>query len=274
MRQMKHKSMIKKKEPKKIIKKEFLFLKSFHLAKSNLSKTGLMVLFDVLFLIAVFGLQNLIQYFAQSLALPKTIASAITFIIFSLIYYLILLFIYSFFKYCILDFIKSLSENKDFSFKRLGEFYALNIVIGGVFFAIMLLLNSILAGIKQDYAPFVFIVLAVPYLLFLYIIANTSHSLFYQEASIKESIKKSLKITFTKIKTYRETILVMILFALVLWLLFYGAGYLVRTFTSKNYSLYLTAYAYFKQISIIVFDLVFYIVILINRISFYALAKE
>lgn len=233
-----------------------------------------MVLFDALFLVSFFGLQILFGYFAKSLVVEKTLPFAIIFIVFSLIYYLIVLFVYSFFKYSLLGFIKSLFEKTDFSFKKLGQFFSLNIIITGIFFAVMLFLNIILANIKQIYQPYVFIGLAVPYSLFLYVIINMSHSSFYQGASIKESIKGSFKITFTKIMVYRETILVMILAALLLWLLFLGSGYLIRLISSKNYSLYLNLYAYFKQASIIIFDLVFYVIILINRISFYSIARN
>ena len=262
----------------KIAKKEPLFVKSFKLLKFNLNKTGLMILFDVLFIVSAFGLQTLFRYLAQSLnisvAIPKATATAFAYIALSLFYYLIVLFAYSFFKYCVLDFIKSLFERAEFSFKRLGQFYSLNIIMAGIFFAAMIALNFLLANIKPNYQPFVFIFLAVPYALFLYIIINISHSLFYRGALIRDSIKNSFKITFTKIKIYRETILIMILSALVLWLLFFGSGYLIRLLASKNYSLYLNTYAYFKQASIIVFDIAFYLVILINRVSFYAAIRE
>ena len=261
--------------PKKpIVIKELLFAKSLRLAKSSLNKTGLMILFDTLFLVSVFALNKLTQYFSQNLVIPTTFTSAVIFIIFSLIYYLIVLFVYSFFKYSILDFIKSLFSKSEFSFKRLGQFYSLNIIIAGIFFAIMVAANFVLASIKQTYAPFVFILMAIPYLLFLYVIINTSHSLFYEGASIKDSIKKSFAITFKKMRIYRETILVMIIFGLFLWLLFYGSGYLIRIVSSKNYNLYLNMYSYFKQASIIVFDVVLYIVILINRISFYLVIRD
>lgn len=250
------------------------FKKSFRLLKSNPDKTSLMVLFDALFLAAIFSLYRLANYFAQSLVIPKTALSAFVFIAFSLAYYLMILLAYSFFKYGILDFIKSLFEKTKFSFKRLGQFYSLNIMIAGIFFAIILFFNFVLSSIKQSYAPFVFIIIAIPYLLLLYVVVNTSHPLFYEGSSIKESIKKSLKITFTKIKAYRESILAMILLALLLWLLFLGSGYLVRLLASKNYPLYLSLYAYFKQASIIIFDLAFYLVILINRVSFYAIVRE
>src|SRR3989338_4258597 len=191
--------------PKKTKISGSLFIKSFNLAKSSPGKTGLMALFDALFIASIFALNGLTQYltsgFIETLISP-TLPSAAIFIIFSLIYYLIALFAYSFFKYSILDFIKSLFERTEFSFKRLGQFYSLNIIIAGIFLAVMLLANFLLASIKQAYAPFVFIFLAVPYMLFLYATVNISHSLFYQGYSIKESIKKGFKITFTKIRIY------------------------------------------------------------------------
>ena len=141
----------------KIEKKESLFIKSFKLAKSNPNKTGLMILFDALFLVSIFALNALATYFAQSLAAPTILSSALVFIAFSLIYYLIALFAYSFFKYSVLDCINSLFEKTEFSFKRLAQFYSLNIIIAGIFFAIMLLGNYLLASIKVQYRPFVFI---------------------------------------------------------------------------------------------------------------------
>lgn len=258
------------------LKKEPLFIKTFNLLKSSPSKFGLMVLFDALFLVSLFGLNILFNYVSQIFfgSIAMTFGYAIIFLVFSLVYYLIVLFVYSFFKYCVLDFIKSLFEKTSFSFSRLGQFYSLNIIIAGIFFAVMLALNFILASVKPSYQPFVFIFMAVPYILFLYAITNLSHSLFYQGASIKHSVKNSIKVTFTKIKNYRETILIMILAALILWLLFLGAGYLIQLLGSKNYSLYLTTYAYFKNAAIIIFDIVSYLIILINRVSFYGIVTE
>ena len=267
---------------KKVMKEELLFIKSFKLAKSNLNKTGLIVLFDALFFISfVYILPILNLYINQNITPPETFSSnfiltafILIIMLLKLIYYLIILFVYSFFKYSILDFIKSLFSKTKFSFNRLGQFYVLNIIIAGIFFAIMLLLSFILENVKLSYRPFVFIFMAIPFLLFLYVVINVSHSLFYQGSSMKDSIKNGFKITFAKIRIYRETILIIILAALLLWLLFLGSGYLIRFIANKNYNLYLSAYAYFKQSSIIVFDIVFYLVILINRISFYAIIRE
>jgi len=269
--------------PEKAKKPESLFAKSLSLAKSSPSKAGLMVLFDVLFLISALALNNLFRYAAGSMKSPvPTPSSVAVFIVSSLVYFLIILFVYSFFKYIILDFTKSLFEKTDFSFKKLGRFYLLNVIIAGIFFFIF-------ANIKGPYQIYFFVFLASPYWVLLgnnvyalfsipsllsYVIINMSHSFFYEGSSIKTALKKSFKITFTKIKIYRGTILAMILFALALWLLFLGSGYLIRIIGSKNYILYLSAYAYFKHASIAIFYIVLYSLILLNRISFYSISRE
>lgn len=259
---------------KKITANESIFLKSFRLAKSSPNKVGYMVLFDFLFFLSIYVFQMLSQYAANNISIGPAKSTFYIFLLLSAVYYLIVIFSYSFFKYIVLDYIKSLFESTDFSFRRLGQFYSLNIVIAGIFFSIMILANFLLASIKLQYRPYTFIALAIPYLLFLYVVLNLSHSFFYQGASVKESLKKGFKTTFTKIKTYRETIAIMILCALLLWLLFFGSGYLIRILASKNYGLYLSYYSYFKQASIIAFDLALYAIILINRISFYFIVKE
>ena len=267
---MKQKHVFKK----TITIRESYFIKSVKLAKSNPNKLALMILFDILFVVAVFSSNIILQYFSKSIYVTQPLWSIVTFIALSLFYYLLMLLVYSFFKYLVLDYIKSLFEKSEFSFERLGQFYGLNVAIAGIFFASIVLFNYILNYIYPSYRPIVFIVVAVPYLLFLYVMLNASHSMFYSGNSMINSLKNGTKITFTKIKVYRETILIMIIFALLLWLLFFGAGYLIRLVASKNYSFYLSAYAFYKQATIIVFDVVLYLVILINRITFYSLIKE
>ena len=266
-------------KPKDIPKKSFvikepLFIKSLKLAKSNSNKTGLMILFDLMFMASLFGLQTLFNYAAQNISLPQTSSIFFVFIAFSLIYYLVVLFVYSFFKYSVLDFISSLYDISQFSYKRLGQFYSLNIILAGLFFSMMIFANFILLTVKPDYRPWVFIAMAVPAGLFFYVFINAAHFIFCQYNSVKKSIVSGLNVTFTKIRAYRETIMLMIVFALILYMLFYGAGYLLRVLTSKNNVLYLNSYAYFKQAAILTFDIVFYFVILINRISFYKIVRE
>jgi len=258
----------------KKIKKEWIFFKSLKLVKFNANTIGKIILFDLMFFVSFFVLRRLFDYFSKNLFFPNQLSSAMVLIVMSLVYYLVILLLYSFFKYNVLAFIRSLFEKTQISFNRFGQFYILNLVIAVIFFAIMYFLGFILSSVKQNYAPFVFVLLAIPYSLFLYVVINLSHSLFYQDNSLKESLRRGFSWSFSKIKAYRETILVMIIAALVLFLLFFVAGYLIRLLTAKNYSLYLTAYSYFKQISIIVLDIFIYLLILINRISFYYITKD
>ncbi len=251
-----------------------LFIRSFRIAKSNPGKIGLIIMFDFLFFASLYAVYRLALNFAPMFAVPQASTLVYISIILSVIYYLIALFIYSFFKFCVMDSVKSLFQKSDFSFKRFASFYLLNLIVGAIFFAIMLFLNLILDSIKDPLAPYVFILLATPYILILYLTANISQSNFFNDYPVKKSIIKTFGTAFRKIRNYRELVLVLALFAVVFGLVFWLGNYLVTLIASRNYSLYLEVYAYSKLISVITFDAVFYLIILMNRISFYSMAKE
>ena len=252
--------------------KNSLFAKSFNLAKSNPGKIGLVVLFDVSFLASFYYiLPFFLSYSASTILWPKSGAFVYVYLIADFIYKLLQIFVYSFFKYSILDFIKSFFQKTDFSLKRLWQFYLLNIIL---ILPLFIVFNIILDSVKEAYRPYFFVITGMPIFLFLYVILNLSHSFFYDGNSLKNSLRKSLSLTFGKIKSYRETIGVIILALLVLGLLFLIAGSLVRFSTSGNYLLYLKTYDYFKTAAIVAVDIVMYLIILINRISFYSVARE
>lgn len=252
--------------------KNSLFAKSFNLAKANPGKIGLMVLFDVSFLASFYYiLPLLLGYSAEAILWPQSGAFIYAYLLLDFIYRLLQLFVYSFFKYSMLDFIKSLFQKTEFSFKRLGQFYLLNIIL---MLPLFIIFNFILGGIKEAYRPYFFIATGIPISLFLYIILNLSHSFFYEGNSLKNSLSKPFSAAFEKIKSYGETILAIILALSALGILFLIAGYLVRFFTSGNYLLYLKAYDYFKTATIVIVDVVVYLIIVINRISFYSVARE
>ncbi|MBI2655344.1 hypothetical protein HYX06_02875 [Candidatus Woesearchaeota archaeon] len=252
--------------------KDSLFAKSFNLAKSNPGKVGLMVLFDISFLASFYYiLPLLLSYTAGAVLWPQSGAFIYAYLLFDFIYRLLQIFVYSFFKYSVLDFIKSLFQKTEFSFRRLGQFYLLNIIL---IFPLFITFNFVLGGIKEAYRPYFFIITGIPIFLFLYAILSLAHSFFNEGNSLKNSLRKSFSLTFGNMKSYRETIGAIILAFLVLGLLFLIAGYLIRVSTSGNYLLYLKAYAYFKTSAIIIVNAVIYFIILINRILFYSAARE
>src|SRR3989344_9680116 len=113
----------------RILIKNSLFIKSLGLAKSNPGKTGLMVLFDALFVVSLLSLKALLSYLDAVIGAPISWEAFFIQLVFFFTYYLIVLFIYSFFEYIILDFVKSLLEKTEFSFKGLFRFYQLNIAL-------------------------------------------------------------------------------------------------------------------------------------------------
>ena len=253
-------------------KKEWLFLKSFRAAKSNPGKIGLIFLFDLLFLMSFFYVfPNFGKYLAQNIPMSQTASFAITIMLLQVVYNLLVLFAYSFFKYCALDPIKSIFQKTDFSLNRLGQFYLLNVAL---FLPPYILFGFILSGIKPQYQPYVFVSVGLILSIFLYIAINAAQSNFYQGNSIKKSIAKGFDFALHKMDAYKEIVLVMAIFILALGAFLWLAGYLFNFIVTKSYTSYLITFAYFKQISIIIFDAIFYFIILVNRISFYSLAKE
>jgi|SRR3989338_408181 len=250
-----------------------LFLKSIRLARSNPGKVGVMVLLDIMFVVSFFILQKLSVYLGGSIFSYQSVP-VLAFLAVSLAYYLALLFLYTIFKYSMLGLVKSLFGKAKSSSGRFGMFYLLNMSIAAIFFAIMLALNFLLFSVKQPYARLVFIFLAVPYLLVLYIVLNLSHCIFYEGATIKNTLKSSFRITFSKLGAYRELILAMIVFALLSWALLSGGGYLAGLLASKSNVSYLNVYGIFRQASIITIDVLLYFIILLNRISFNSAARE
>ena len=248
--------------------------KSLKLAKSRSSLLGLMVLFDMLFIIAGAILFYLSAGFANTLFLNNDTTAFIVYLALSLFYYILILFIYSFFKYCILNAVKSLFEKSELNFKNLGNFFMLNIILGGIFFSGIFVLNLILYISKISYKPYMLFIVGIPMIVFSYIFLGMSHSFFYLGNGIGKSLSRSLKITFGNLKIYKETILLMFISTLLLLVLFGIAGYILRVSTTGNYFNYLTAYAYFKEITSILAILLAYFFILENRIVFYMFARE
>ena len=258
----------------KLFIRDSVFLQSFRIVKSNPGISGMIVLFDLMFLVSFLTMQKLSGYSALAIVPYVNINPLLLLLVLSSIYYLIVLFVYSIFKFSVLGFIKSLFAKSRSSFSEFWKFYMLNLTIALIFLAVMLVLDYILANLKPDFAPYVFIVMAVPYALILYAAVNISQSLFFHGNPLVASLKKGFAITFTEMKRYRETVLVMIITAAALWIIFLGIGYLIQVFTSASYTLYLNSYSVFGEALKWAISLVFYFLIFINRISFYKITQD
>src|SRR3989344_4093729 len=152
--------------------KDSLFLQSFRIVKSNPGVSGTILLFDLMFLVSFLTMQKLSAYSAPAIV-PYVNVNPLV------------LLVYSIFKFSVLGFIKSLFARSRSSFWEFWRFYALNLAIALIFLAVMLVLDYILANLKPDFAPYVFIVMAIPYALILYSVVNISQSLFCHGNSLR-----------------------------------------------------------------------------------------
>ena len=106
-----------------------------------------------------------------------------------------------------------------------------------------------------------------------YVMINFSQSLFYEGTPLKKSLANGLK-SMSSFKFYKGQVGPIIVASLVLWALFFAAGLVVRSFYSTNYLIYLQFYSYLSKAAFFLTYLALYLVILINRITFYRLSRE
>ncbi len=262
----------------KQIKKRFLessFLKVLSLIKNNPNIYLYTIAFDFLFLtlILLIGkyLGSLIpQDPDQIMALFKTQTNLLIFVfLYTVVYYLFIMFIYSTVKLTMLNLIKSLYEKNKFSLNRLGKFYLLNILIFLIFTLIGLILFAIFALIlTREFLIYIVVIVLIPLIFFLYSIINISH-IFFIKTDEKGIIKKSFKLSFNKINKYGMFIMWDIAF-IAIYLLFYNIIHLIFRFFIFSNQQMLTSYGGLYLIIFNIFSLiVFYLIIAFNRIYFY-----
>jgi len=248
-----------------------LFLKTFNLIKKQPKFLIFALAFDFLFVASVYGIG-----FLMGVLIPANIFSAgplnakmILAILLPLIVYpLILLLAYSFFKHVILNFVKSLINDEPLSFKRFSEFYFLNLIIFSAIGLVTIVIGIFLRRIANQQAfSIVYMITITLIFIFSYTWVNISHSIFTDGKSIKETILKSYMPVFNKIHSY----LPVIIFSVIFLLAFNGVFYiLAMPFKSWVFS-HPTAYAtIFKAISFITIYLTF----MFNRLYFYLITKE
>jgi len=262
----------------KKIKRLFLessFLKVFNIIKKNPNIYFYTIILDFILLAVIISIG---KYFGslipqdpqQLMNLFKTSTNLLLFVFgYPLIYYLFVIFIYSITKLSILNLIKSLQEKNKFNLKGLGKFYLLNILLFIIFFLTALALLGILALIlERGFLEYLVLILAIPFLFFVYSIINISHTLFIKEQKNK-IIRKSFNIAFNKINKYGAFIIWNLILILT-YLLLYNIIHLIFRFTIFTNQELLTTYGsiYLKIFNII--SIIFiYLIISLNRIYFY-----
>ncbi|MBU1945956.1 MAG: hypothetical protein KKC54_03230 [Nanoarchaeota archaeon] len=260
------------------LKKSFLnssFYKVIHIIKKDPLNYLYTIILDFLFLALILFIGRytgslIPQNPEQLMALFKTQSALLLFaIVYPLVYYLVIILIYSSVKMTILNLVRSLHEKINFSFKGFWKFYWMNVLV----FLIFVLAGLVLLGISaliltQSFLKYFILILAIPFFFFLYSIINISGTIFIKSPG-KGMIKKSFSISFNKIKEYGMFIVWDILFILIYLIIYNLIHLFFRTVVFSNDALlssyggvYLTA---FNIISLVFF----YIIISFNRVYFY-----
>lgn len=252
-----------------ILRKDFLFKRVFSAIKEKPKCFFLMIVFDVLFVIALLLFIKLLNVAVpQSPAQIKSLffGSSTLIFVFVVIYYLLLLLIYSFFKYCMLHYIESFEKKTKFIIKFLKQFFLLNLFNLVLFLVCAMIINFLIVAVKDTYqTSFAFWTITI-FLFLFYIFFNLSHSIFIEEKNTINVIRLTFRTMFGRIKSYAgfliHTIGMIIIFfilLLIVWLIF-----------SIGLQMQLVYAVLFNVLSAILL----YAIILTNRIYFFLAIKK
>lgn len=257
------------------IKQKFLesyFLRVLGIIKRNFNVYFYTIILDFIFLALIFFVGkyfgSLIPSSPQELFnLFKSSTNLLLFVfLYPIAYYLFVLSVYSITKLIILNLIKSLYEENEFTLRRFGKFYLLNIMVFALFFFSALILLGILALIfKEDFLNYVVLILLAIFLFFLYSVINISHTLFIKNEGDK-IIRKSINIAFNKIDRYGMFIVWNSAVVLV-YLISYNL--IIRLLIFVNRDLFASYGGVYEKIFSIVSFVIIYLIIAFNRIYFY-----
>lgn len=254
----------------KKIKRSY-FAKTFNLFKKNKDSMFMILIFDIWFLATIAISAKIAEFLGKSLfKQPLQFYSATPLIIFAVGYYIILVLIYSFFKYFVLNYVKRMFIKVKTDIKRFRSFFLLNLIIAITLFVIFIALNGVLLlNVKREVAPYIFLLILVPFAFFFYAIINIAHSLFINLINTKDVLRKTIKITFTNIKSYAG----IYLSSIIIFSIYYFIYYIVAL-ALKNTSSYIVYYSIYLKIFIVLTGIILYIMIFFNRVYFYLIIKE
>lgn len=259
-------------------KKQSYFKDSLSLIKSNPWPSLKIVLFDILFVLSISLLYFVISFIISFNFDPFNISNqmVVTYLVVFLIYYLILFFLYTFFKFIDLNIIKSLLKKSSSDYERLIKFYYLNLGICFSMFITFLVLNIVfLIGSRQEYAPYIFMIINIPLFLIFYTFMNVSHSIFSGSKDV--NLTKIILKTFNFIKQPKKYIGIYINNAFVItfyFIFFYLIGLILKATVFQDIVASYNYFVWYSTFFVILTTIFFYLIIYFNRIYFYIIIKD
>lgn len=246
--------------------KKTLFLEVFRKIKSSPSLFFYMLLFDAMFLLSIYSANKIVGVFSEGRIILPIYALA-----YMLLYFLIFAAIYSFFKFFILHFIKSMFGENTLDISKFGKFYLINAAAFLIFGIIFFILSAIIPMlIAENYQKLILRIALILFIFFAYSFLNLCHSYF---AGGKKPVSAALNFTFKKIPSYIPVFLSSVLFLLAYFVIYAIIGIILKyTLFSKPVPMsYNTIYnAAFSIVTIVIF----YLINAFNRVYFYIIVKS
>ena len=175
---------------------------TINIMKKDWKKTGLIIVFDVLFLLLVINLRfvtaNINGWFFGFFYRFEQITNIIALSLLVIIESFFLIAIYSFFKYLILSNIQEMFRKTGLKFNRIFSFIKLNWILIGPIIVVYLILfiltasylsEKLNAGISNPFS--LLFNLLIILLIYLCTLINLSHFIFLKEKSLKKISKFS-----------------------------------------------------------------------------------
>lgn len=266
------------------MKKDKSIRNSINIMLKNWKNIGLIILFDVLFVMLVVNIRFVYGkindwFFISSEGLIGIVRS-ISVLIVILVEIALLIAILSFFKYLILINLREIFKNKELEFNRFFSFLKLNLIIDIpivlIYFICYVLIIAYIditfAGGVNDIFKFLFNLILILIglliiLIYTYTISNSSHTFFLKEHSLKKILKQTFVNSF-KLNSYRiylDNLKIIFVSGAGLYLIYL----LIDKLILSNFQVYLKYGDIHKPIITSLSVLILYFLVLFNRINFY-----
>lgn len=255
---------------------------SIQIMKKNWKQIGLIAIFDILFILLLVNLKVAVSsfnsWFYIWIVQPGPWVSIPSLSIGIIIEVLLLVAVYSFFKYLILGNLYGIFKKKDLNFSRFFSFLKLNWIIWVpftiVYLAVGMLMLYYINKLMNMGDPLaligiflLIIVIVIILLIYFYTLLNILHSIFLKETNLRKIIKQSFSRSFklSSYKIYWHNFKVILISSLVL-LLFYS---FMKLFVLTSMTAYLRYGGIYRWGLNLIMLITGYFLLLFNRINFY-----
>ncbi|MBI4739033.1 hypothetical protein HY772_05745 [Candidatus Woesearchaeota archaeon] len=261
---------------------------SFAAFVNHPKQIGTIFLFHLLFVAVIVVLNKLIASFfpndqVQFQALLRSLQPYFIFLMLGMVaYVLVSIFIYSFFKYCIMDSISELSECHEgkkarwteFGFSRLGSFFGLNLLIILIFSALLAFFSFLfIMSVRVEYIVLIRNSLLLLIGILAYFFIGVGHSFFFHGCCARRSMVKTYRLCVEKAGRLIPLLLTTIVSAGALWMLYLGVDWLlIRLFGKISGTI--TAFTAYQIATVIVAFLLAVLLLTFNQVYFFRIVAR